>query len=232
MTTIQIVGNLVSSGALLTGGLAMVAYKSISDRFEGKYIVNDLTGCWEWQAMKIKGGYGMLGGESRPKGEKRINVLAHRFSYEHFVGPIPDGLVVSHTCDNPGCVNWQHLFVQTQPGNMKDMERKGRARLLSDQQVRDSIVMISEGWSQYTVADNLGVSRATLQRALKKSRKDDFGPLEVIRNTPPRYRKISDEQRSEIRLAANLGESVSSIARRYDIDRKLVRVIRDNPTEN
>lgn len=51
-------------------------YVPIFERFSAKYIVDNVTGCWEWQGMKIKGGYGMLGGERPPKGKKRINRLA------------------------------------------------------------------------------------------------------------------------------------------------------------
>lgn len=57
----------------------------------------------------------------------RKNVIhPHRFSYERFIGPIPVGLFGLHTCDNPSCVNPEHIFAGTIKDNTDDMLRKGR----------------------------------------------------------------------------------------------------------
>ena len=62
--------------------------------------------CWEWTGAKWKG-YGQFGTQITPG--KWRNVKAHRFAYEMFVGPIPEGLQLDHLCRNPGCVNPDHL---------------------------------------------------------------------------------------------------------------------------
>lgn len=80
----------------------------------------DTTGdCWVWKGSKAGAGYGVLGIDYK-------SVYAHRFSYELHFGPIPDNLCVLHKCDNPPCVNPDHLFLGTQLDNMDDRNRKGR----------------------------------------------------------------------------------------------------------
>lgn len=99
----------------------------------------DCNGCWVWNGHISNHGYAIAILQGRPKR------LAHRVSYEVFVGPIPKGNGVYHECDNPPCINPEHLFTGTQADNMRDMAQKGRARkvcgvdhpkaTLSDEQV-------------------------------------------------------------------------------------------------
>ncbi len=96
------------------------------ERFEAKYVPTSDCGCWLWDAAVNWAGYGVLMTGSR-KTSRRMT-LAHRLSYEHHVGPIPDGLCVLHRCDVPACVNPDHLWVGTQGDNMADKTRKGRGR--------------------------------------------------------------------------------------------------------
>lgn len=81
-------------------------------------IVRD-NGCIEWQGHSDPKGYGRFSA----KGE----ILAHRLAYRMHNGPIPDGYMVLHRCDNRLCVNPQHLFVGDNQANMDDMVRKGRS---------------------------------------------------------------------------------------------------------
>lgn len=93
---------------------------SLKSRFEAKFRVT--PGCWEWAASKNIRGYGRF----RLQGREGKTVMAHRFSYELYAGPIPNGLQILHKCDNPGCVNPDHLWPGTQKENMADKNAKGR----------------------------------------------------------------------------------------------------------
>lgn len=93
------------------------------ERFWAKVNVAGPHDCWEWTAGTDRAGYGRisLGG----RGDRRL-VGAHRASWQIVNGPIPDGLFVLHSCDNPPCVNPQHLRVGTNADNMADMVVRGR----------------------------------------------------------------------------------------------------------
>lgn len=92
---------------------------SLSCRFWSK--VEKAEGCWPWKASIFKQtGYGQFALESK----RPIN--AHRMAWILTHGEIPDGMVVCHHCDNPLCVNPDHLFLGQQQDNMIDMATKGR----------------------------------------------------------------------------------------------------------
>ena len=94
--------------------------KSTHERFEEKYLVNQKTGCWEWQAS-LSNGYGQFY-YNKKQG------TAHRYSYQYFNGPIPDGLFVMHKCNNSVCCNPEHLELGTASDNMNYREKCGRGR--------------------------------------------------------------------------------------------------------
>lgn len=68
-------------------------------------------GCWTWSGS-LAHGYGRLQVAGK-------STMAHRFAYEHFVGPIPVGLELDHLCRNPACVNPTHLEPVTHAENVR-----------------------------------------------------------------------------------------------------------------
>lgn len=93
-------------------------YTSIESRFFKKVKIDSVTQCWEWQSNKSCG-YGNFY-------YKKRQWKAHRISYIYYIGEIPEGMNVLHSCDNPGCVSPFHIFIGTQLDNMHDMIKKGR----------------------------------------------------------------------------------------------------------
>lgn len=98
--------------------------RSVEERFWPK--VDKTDACWNWTANKNNKGYGMIWDLQLNK-----KVLAHRTSWELVHGSVPFGQCVLHKCDNPGCVNPEHLFLGTVRDNAIDMMSKGRGRYVA-----------------------------------------------------------------------------------------------------
>lgn len=84
---------------------------SVADRL---LAYSDRTGeCWEWTASRNRKGYGFVTVDGKPR-------LAHRVAYELEHGRLPKGMLVDHTCHNPGCVNPDHLRAATNKQNLEN----------------------------------------------------------------------------------------------------------------
>lgn len=88
------------------------------EMFWSKVVVT-ASGCWEWTKARDKDGYGKTSVNYR-------RVRCHRHAYELARGPVPGGLCVLHSCDNPPCCNPDHLFLGTNQENTRDKIAKGR----------------------------------------------------------------------------------------------------------
>lgn len=112
--------------------------------------------CWEWAGSFVSKGYGKITKEGKSYG-------AHRISYTIFHGPIPDGLQVLHKCDNPPCVNPEHLFMGTAMDNTRDMmlkdRHKGPIRKLLVRDVIAIKLLIAQGVPYKKISASYGISR-------------------------------------------------------------------------
>jgi hypothetical protein len=143
------------------------------ERFMAKVEPEPNTGCHLWTAYLNRGGYGQL------KVGKRM-VKAHRFAYEAFVGPIPDGLCVLHHCDTPACVNPEHLFLGTQQDNIRDMGAKGRNgavpgerngnATLTAEDVRSIRARWAAGERQAAIGREFGVNRQAIWKIVHRAK--------------------------------------------------------------
>lgn len=117
------------------------------------------TPCWVWQRALTTAGYGSLTTDGTRK-------YAHRVYYERYVGPIPEGLDLDHLCRNRACVNPAHLEVVTHAENM----RRAIRTILTADDVRALLVMVREGYTNKTIAEQFGVS-ASLVSNIKHGHK-------------------------------------------------------------
>lgn len=132
------------------------------DRFIEK--VEKTDSCWNWTAGKYRGGYGQF---RRLVDGKWTMAKTHRYSYEYFKGEIPKGYLICHKCDNPSCVNPEHLFAGTTKDNVRDCIEKGRKKIGRNPKHRlltkELAVQIREDHKQ-------GMSYAELQEKYQQSK--------------------------------------------------------------
>lgn len=140
----------------------------LEDRF-WNYVDKDAGGgCWEWTKKRMESGYGMTS-------ELRKTLLAHRVAYELSKGPIPEGLVVRHSCDNPPCCNPDHLLLGTYADNTEDAVSRNRVAFgervhsakLTAEEVREARIARAGGATISALSRKYLVARSTIRNAIK-----------------------------------------------------------------
>jgi hypothetical protein len=128
--------------------------------------------CWVWIGGCHSNGYG-----STIFRKKQMH--AHRLSWEINCGPIPDGMMVCHRCDNPPCVRPDHLFLGDAGDNSRDRTSKGRqyirrgedvpsAKLVGAQIKEIRLQFATGAFSQQALADAFGVSRRNIRLIVRQ----------------------------------------------------------------
>jgi len=134
-----------------------------------KNVIRHAKGCWGWRRSCSRNGYACV-----------LGVKASRVSYEIQFGPIPKGLCVLHTCDNPICTKPKHLWLGTVADNNIDRAKKSRGKVrgsteLSREQVLQMRRIASNlkrnerklPWGFYTrMGERYGVDEATIWQAV------------------------------------------------------------------
>ncbi len=128
------------------------------------------TSCWNWTgSTRPTGWYGCISVNGK-------NVSTHRLSYEIHIGPIPKGLCVLHKCDNPLCVNPDHLFLGTSKDNVIDSVDKGRNAKgefcnklnMTEGDVRIIRDLVSAGCKQCYIVDFFGLKKMTVGEIVRR----------------------------------------------------------------
>jgi hypothetical protein len=213
--------------------------QKIIDRFESSFIPIDTNQCWVWTKCKDKDGYG--------KFKIRINNLpyhlrAHRVSAALYLAPVPLELIVMHKCDNPSCVNPNHLHIGTHLENEQDKDKKGRRRiwntLLNKDQVTTILTRLIKGDRIKIIAKEYKVSvgcihsitsGGTWKNITGSLTTDEFEKMKTLlkrRGSRHVFAKLSEEDVLEIRERSKNGESNTELAKFFKIHPNTISTIK------
>lgn len=186
-------GRMQQAGRLAEFSPSVRAIRSLRERFYALGWTIAPSGCWEWAASRNARGYGQISSGPRDADGKTRPLLAARVSWELHRGPIPEGLVICHRCDNPPCVNPDHLFLGTRSDNNADMaakhrtlngERRPQAKLTDTQVEEIRARHAAGGITHNALAEEYGVSQPAISLIISGKRRSSptyAGPVPVAR---------------------------------------------------
>jgi len=159
-------------------------------RFWAKVNIGEDSKCWEWLGAKSSWGYGSFG-------FKKKHFIASRLSWMIANGRIPNGMIIMHSCDNPACVNPDHLHLGTHQDNTDDKVSKGR-----------------HGW----VSGDSHYSRTSPERLARGDRNGSrTHPESIRRGSNHHASKLSASDVLEIRKMYSFGITSCDIAQKFNL---------------
>lgn len=141
-------------------------------RFMQMVLIGSLAGdCWGFTGTRPDGRYGHFSVNGQ-------TVKAHRWIYELLHGPIPEGLILRHRCDEPSCVNPMHLEIGTSAQNTQDIIERGRwpdrsgekhpMAVLNAEKVRRIRHLATLGYTQHWIAEQCGISKQHVGKIVRR----------------------------------------------------------------
>lgn len=206
--------------------------KPIAERFWSKVDIKGKDECWEWKASRIRDRYGKFDGGK----------LAHRISYEMSFGKIAEGLYVCHKCDNPPCVNPNHLFLGTQQDNVDDMLKKDRLPTgikhpkskFTDEQILEIKKLRTEGIPISLISEQFNISKGYIYNLCNGISRPRTEQVHVPKfdtsgiNKP--NSKLNDEKVIEIRRLHKEGIRYIDLSKKFNVSISVIGNVVRNET--
>jgi len=202
---------------------------------------NKHTGCIEWIGSIANDGYGQAW-------QGDFWWRAHRLAYTVYKGEIPEGKIICHHCDNPRCINPEHLYVGTQKTNAEDRVKRGRSNIktgeeagaakLTEAQAIEIIRRRKSGEKEKDIAKDYNISHWTVgdiyrgKKCWRDIDRDSIQPYKEVRKDKAgricnMTTKLTEDQVKEIkRLILSKKYSQNAIARRFNVSKKTIANIR------
>ena len=175
--------------------------------------------CWEWQGARNALGYGRL----NRGGRNGITIKAHRASWEIYTGEDPGENDICHTCDNPACVNPNHLWAGNAKSNAQDMVNKGRhgnmpgkGAKITDAQIIELRQYAASGTPYEDLANAYGLTLNYVIGIIT-----GYYHLEIdgpLTRRPNGNQKLTDAMVRAIRERASNGVSLKQLATQFDVN--------------
>jgi hypothetical protein len=197
------------------------------------------SGCWEWTGGRSKKGYGAI--KQRAFNGMPHQAKSHRLSYELFNGPIPEGMFVCHKCDNPGCVNPDHLFAGSAADNVHDCAAKGRrvdmlkvksGAKLTRGDVESILSKMLAGSCDSDLANEYGMTQASIFKIRRGDGWSDVPRPSALPKTNGRkgrphlsQRKLSADDVKCAIASHEAGETCDSISKRMGVSRRTINKV-------
>lgn len=203
------------------------------EKFLSKSFPEPNTGCWLWVGKTTADGYGQL-----HPGDNEFGLSsAHRYSYTIHHGHISANLQVLHKCDQPCCINPDHLFLGTQQENIADMDRKGRRKVgmgvrHSRAKIDDDIALSIKAmyrtglYKQTDLANRFNISRSVVSKIVNGNGWKHVNGINLVsRLDKCRGALFPELNKVVIKEAVSCGHNQYTIAKYFKISQAYVSKI-------